>query len=157
MIFIIQIKVIDFNVEYFCSSILAYWHSEHFTGITPGTREGNRPDVLFFPSYSTSSSSQKSSEPSVAERPLSNKDTPSLIDRKTSVSPVNHNNTPGTASRSGVQVHEEDSEPVVVEYGRTCTDSSCFPGVPCEPIATGHFKCGRCPNGYRGDGITCKG
>lgn len=44
-----------------------------------------------------------------------------------------------------------------VEDGKTCTDSSCFPGVPCEPTATGHFKCGRCPNGYRGDGMTCKG
>lgn len=39
----------------------------------------------------------------------------------------------------------------------TCADSPCFPGVPCEPTVTGSFKCGRCPYGYTGDGITCKG
>lgn len=157
MIFIIQIKVIDFDVEYFSCSDLAFLHSEHFTGLTPGTREGNRPDVLFSSSFSISSSSQKSTESSIiAERPLFNKKIPSLIDRKTSLSPVNHDNSPTKASGSGGQLHEEDSESVV-EDGRTCSDSSCFPGVPCEPSAAGHFKCGRCPNGYRGDGVTCKG
>ncbi|XP_017346605.2 von Willebrand factor D and EGF domain-containing protein [Ictalurus punctatus] len=125
--------------------------------LTPGTREGNRPDVLSSSSFSTSSSSQKSTDPSIiAERPLFNKKTPSLIDRTTYLSPVNHDNRTATVSGSGGQLHEEYSEPVVVEDGRTCTDSSCFPGVPCEPSATGHFKCGHCPNGYRGDGITCK-
>ncbi|XP_060799492.1 von Willebrand factor D and EGF domain-containing protein [Neoarius graeffei] len=124
--------------------------------LTPGTREGNRPDVLFSSSFSISSSSQKSTESSIiAERPLFNKKIPSLIDRKTSLSPVNHDNSPTKASGSGGQLHEEDSESVV-EDGRTCSDSSCFPGVPCEPSAAGHFKCGRCPNGYRGDGVTCK-
>lgn len=157
IIFIIQIKVTDFNVEYFCCSGMAFLHSEHFTGLTPGTREGNRPDVLFSSSFSISSSSQKSTEPSlIAERLLSNKKIPLLIDRKTSLSPVNHGNSPPKASGSGGQLHEEDTEPVVKD-GRTCADSSCFPGVPCEPSATGHFKCGRCPSGYRGDGITCKG
>lgn len=38
-----------------------------------------------------------------------------------------------------------------------CTESSCFPGVPCEPTIDGHFKCGRCPSGYYGDGINCRG
>ncbi|XP_034729420.1 von Willebrand factor D and EGF domain-containing protein isoform X1 [Etheostoma cragini] len=38
----------------------------------------------------------------------------------------------------------------------TCADSPCFPGVPCEPTATGSFRCVRCPYGYTGDGITCK-
>lgn len=39
----------------------------------------------------------------------------------------------------------------------TCADSPCFPGVPCQPNEKGSFKCGRCPFGYYGDGITCKG
>ncbi|KAK3561087.1 hypothetical protein QTP86_028410 [Hemibagrus guttatus] len=125
--------------------------------LTPGTREGNRPDVLFASSVSTSSSSQKFPETSViAERPLSNKKTPSLIERQISLRPVNHNITSATASGSGGPLHEENSETLVVKDGGTCTNSSCFPGVPCEPSATGNFKCGRCPNGYRGDGITCK-
>ncbi|XP_078108298.1 von Willebrand factor D and EGF domain-containing protein [Sander vitreus] len=38
----------------------------------------------------------------------------------------------------------------------TCADSPCFPGVPCEPTATGSFRCGRCPYGFTGDGVTCK-
>nr|XP_033786894.1 LOW QUALITY PROTEIN: von Willebrand factor D and EGF domain-containing protein [Geotrypetes seraphini] len=38
----------------------------------------------------------------------------------------------------------------------TCADSPCFPGVPCEPRQIGGFKCGRCPYGYYGDGVTCK-
>jgi hypothetical protein len=39
----------------------------------------------------------------------------------------------------------------------TCTESPCFPGVSCVPTTDGHFKCGRCPFGYYGDGINCKG
>lgn len=39
----------------------------------------------------------------------------------------------------------------------TCADAPCSPGVPCEPSQTGSFQCGRCPNGYTGDGVTCKG
>ncbi|XP_069853466.1 von Willebrand factor D and EGF domain-containing protein [Dipodomys merriami] len=38
----------------------------------------------------------------------------------------------------------------------TCTKSSCFLGVSCVPTRDGHFKCGRCPLGYYGDGISCK-
>ncbi|XP_060229825.1 von Willebrand factor D and EGF domain-containing protein isoform X2 [Meriones unguiculatus] len=37
-----------------------------------------------------------------------------------------------------------------------CTDSSCFLGVSCVPTTGGHFKCGRCPFGYYGDGIKCR-
>lgn len=38
----------------------------------------------------------------------------------------------------------------------TCADLPCFSGVPCEPTQYGSFKCGRCPFGYFGDGVTCK-
>ncbi|XP_069576788.1 von Willebrand factor D and EGF domain-containing protein [Brachyistius frenatus] len=38
----------------------------------------------------------------------------------------------------------------------TCADSPCFPGVPCEPAVSGSFRCGRCPYGYAGDGVTCR-
>ncbi|CAH6778303.1 Vwde [Phodopus roborovskii] len=37
-----------------------------------------------------------------------------------------------------------------------CTESSCFPGVSCVPNIDGHFKCGRCPIGYYGDGTNCR-
>ncbi|KAM4874047.1 von Willebrand factor D and EGF domain-containing protein [Thomomys bottae] len=37
-----------------------------------------------------------------------------------------------------------------------CTKSSCFLGVSCIPTRDGHFKCGRCPLGYYGDGVNCK-
>ena len=39
----------------------------------------------------------------------------------------------------------------------TCADSPCFPGVACEPGVAGSFTCGRCPYGYIGDGVACKG
>lgn len=38
-----------------------------------------------------------------------------------------------------------------------CTESSCFLGVSCMPTADGHFRCGRCPSGYYGDGVICRG
>ncbi|XP_068425269.1 von Willebrand factor D and EGF domain-containing protein isoform X1 [Clinocottus analis] len=38
----------------------------------------------------------------------------------------------------------------------TCADSPCFPGVSCEHAVTASYRCGRCPYGYTGDGVTCK-
>ncbi|XP_054065465.1 von Willebrand factor D and EGF domain-containing protein-like isoform X1 [Rissa tridactyla] len=37
-----------------------------------------------------------------------------------------------------------------------CANTPCFTGVKCEPAEDGGFKCGSCPTGYRGDGITCE-
>ncbi|XP_011923560.1 PREDICTED: von Willebrand factor D and EGF domain-containing protein [Cercocebus atys] len=37
-----------------------------------------------------------------------------------------------------------------------CADSPCFVGVSCVPSSDGHFKCGRCPFGYYGDGVNCR-
>ncbi|XP_072108082.1 von Willebrand factor D and EGF domain-containing protein [Mobula birostris] len=57
-----------------------------------------------------------------------------------------------TTSESLFTEDELMSEPQVV----TCADSPCFSGVPCEPTLYGSFRCGRCPFGYFGDGVTCK-
>uniref|UniRef100_A0A3Q2I337 von Willebrand factor D and EGF domains n=1 Tax=Equus caballus TaxID=9796 RepID=A0A3Q2I337_HORSE len=38
----------------------------------------------------------------------------------------------------------------------TCAESPCFLGVSCVPTTDGHFRCGRCPFGYYGDGINCR-
>lgn len=39
----------------------------------------------------------------------------------------------------------------------TCADLPCFPGVQCEVTVDGGFRCGRCPVGYIGNGLTCRG
>lgn len=38
-----------------------------------------------------------------------------------------------------------------------CAESPCFVGASCVPATGGHFPCGRCPLGYFGDGISCRG
>eukprot|EP00075_Anas_platyrhynchos_P006472 XP_021122758.2 von Willebrand factor D and EGF domain-containing protein-like isoform X2 [Anas platyrhynchos] len=37
-----------------------------------------------------------------------------------------------------------------------CANMPCFSGVQCEPDEDGGFKCGSCPMGYSGNGITCE-
>ncbi|XP_071118349.1 cartilage oligomeric matrix protein-like [Haliotis cracherodii] len=37
---------------------------------------------------------------------------------------------------------------------RRCSSSPCFEGVRCVDTETG-FRCGACPRGYHGDGVTC--
>ncbi|KAM9353557.1 von Willebrand factor D and EGF domain-containing protein [Symphorus nematophorus] len=123
----------------------------------------------------TSSSSSSSSFPISPRRPPDRRTRPettistirrvSFTDRKTTATPQNQ-----TASRVfAPTVHR--AQPSVVELNPdlttgvrwgppshhvTCADSPCFPGVPCEPTVTGSFRCGRCPYGYTGDGVTCK-
>lgn len=52
-----------------------------------------------------------------------------------------------------------DQKPGITAVPRqlTCADLPCFPGVPCKPSQEGSFRCDRCPFGYYGDGIICRG
>lgn len=56
--------------------------------------------------------------------------------------------TPGKSVHSGTTASRH---PV------TCADHPCFPGVQCEPAVNGGFRCRRCPAGYTGDGLACRG
>ncbi|XP_059503420.1 von Willebrand factor D and EGF domain-containing protein-like isoform X2 [Stegostoma tigrinum] len=60
-----------------------------------------------------------------------------------------------TASQA-ISITRISNELVPTEKKMTCADMPCFNGVPCEPTQFGSFKCGRCPFGYTGDGVTCK-
>ncbi|XP_069791206.1 von Willebrand factor D and EGF domain-containing protein isoform X3 [Narcine bancroftii] len=60
-----------------------------------------------------------------------------------------------TASQA-VSIPHIRNEFVPTETKVSCADMPCFTGVPCEPIQHGSFKCGQCPFGYTGDGVTCK-
>lgn len=39
--------------------------------------------------------------------------------------------------------------------GPSCRDRPCFPGVACTDVSGG-YRCGPCPRGFAGDGITCR-
>ncbi|XP_051466427.1 von Willebrand factor D and EGF domain-containing protein [Apus apus] len=54
------------------------------------------------------------------------------------------------------KVLPEELSEIVIPEGATCINLHCFPGVPCEPSQDGSIKCGHCPYGYYGDGITCR-
>ncbi|XP_028281558.1 von Willebrand factor D and EGF domain-containing protein [Parambassis ranga] len=135
-----------------------------------------RADGHFHTTNSNSSkevtSSSSSSSPTSPRRPPDRKmrpETPVSSNRRVSASDSKataapHNQT--LASRVfASSVHREvELTPDLstgVRWGSsahpvTCADSPCYPGVRCEPTASGSFRCGRCPYGYTGDGITCK-
>ncbi|KAG7469638.1 hypothetical protein MATL_G00131040 [Megalops atlanticus] len=114
---------------------------------------------------STSTSSSQPRRPS--EGPVSGSRRVSPTDRKTpsgtqtqdrsvprAETPTVHRGVPG---RDRAQPGQADLEQTgLLRPTVTCSDSPCFPGVPCEPTETGSFKCGRCPYGYTGDGVNCK-
>ncbi len=113
-------------------------------------REGDKlSDVTS--SLATASSTRKS-----AERPPPKNKWTSSIDRKTTTHTLDQINTNAKASSSREQRIEEELNPKHAEENRTCADSPCFSGVPCEAASSGSFRCGNCPHGYKGNGITCK-
>ncbi|XP_016131300.1 von Willebrand factor D and EGF domain-containing protein [Sinocyclocheilus grahami] len=97
-----------------------------------------------------------------AERPIGAERSPprnkwtSSVDRKTTTHTLDQINTNAKASSSREQLNEEELNPEHAEDNRTCADSPCFSGVPCEAASSGSFRCGNCPHGYKGNGITCK-
>ncbi|XP_067221404.1 von Willebrand factor D and EGF domain-containing protein isoform X1 [Chanodichthys erythropterus] len=130
-------------------------------GQTCTSRTANRQILLREADVTSSlampSSTRKSAEPSIgAERsPFSTKRT-SSVDRKTTTHTLDWTNTKAKGSSTREQLNEEEFNPDNAEDNRTCADSPCFPGVPCEATSSGSFRCGSCPHGYRGNGITCK-
>lgn len=99
-------------------------------------------------SLATHSSARKSSElPIGAERSSSTKKWTPTIERKTT-------HTKSIVNR--VKPNEGEVESALIEDNRTCADSPCFSEVPCEPTPSGSFRCGSCPHGYEGNGISCK-
>ncbi|XP_070691737.1 von Willebrand factor D and EGF domain-containing protein [Pempheris klunzingeri] len=123
----------------------------------------------------TSTSSSSSSTPTSPRRPPDRRTRPDAAsssirrtpsDRKTTATPQNQTATRAFAPTvhrgqpSRVELHP-DLTTRGAKWGSpshrvTCADSPCFPGVPCEPTVSGSFRCGRCPYGYTGDGVTCK-
>ncbi|XP_026157027.1 von Willebrand factor D and EGF domain-containing protein isoform X3 [Mastacembelus armatus] len=73
--------------------------------------------------------------------------------------PVLNVTTPGRTVYSSPFQRATSIQPGVrttVTQVMTCTDRPCFPGVQCEPVIDGGFRCGRCPAGYTGDGRACR-
>ncbi|MBI2376536.1 MAG: hypothetical protein HYV07_21250 [Deltaproteobacteria bacterium] len=59
---------------------------------------------------------------------------------------------------------EPDAEPQdasapdaeAVDAGNACDTDPCFPGVACAGTGQSTFRCGACPSGLTGDGVTCE-
>ncbi|XP_052532438.1 von Willebrand factor D and EGF domain-containing protein-like isoform X7 [Tympanuchus pallidicinctus] len=53
--------------------------------------------------------------------------------------------------------HVELPKPISGSHEKAlCGSTPCFSGVQCELAKDGEFKCGSCPSGYSGNGITCE-
>ncbi|XP_061685391.1 von Willebrand factor D and EGF domain-containing protein isoform X2 [Syngnathoides biaculeatus] len=65
------------------------------------------------------------------------------------------NHTPLLQSASSIQAWI-DSHVTNKEHVVPCSDRPCFPGVHCDNVLDGSFRCGNCPLGFIGDGKTCR-
>ncbi|KAG7216456.1 hypothetical protein INR49_001942 [Caranx melampygus] len=121
------------------------------------------------------SSSSSSSSPTPYRRPSDRRMRPeATVSTNRRVSPIDRKATATPQDQTAVRVFAPTvirGQPSGVEltpdlstgvrwgpssHHITCADSPCFPGVPCERTTTGSFRCGRCPYGYTGDGVTCR-
>ncbi|KAI3360400.1 hypothetical protein L3Q82_002310 [Scortum barcoo] len=138
--------VISSNFQYFTGQGMVASRADSHDHITKSD-----PSKETTPTSSASSSSS-SSPPSSPRRPPDRKTRPELT-----VSGVRR---PSSADRKTMATPQNQTRPFAPgspSHHVSCADSPCFPGVPCEPSVTGSFRCGRCPYGYTGDGVTCKG
>ncbi|KAM9309952.1 von Willebrand factor D and EGF domain-containing protein [Pholidichthys leucotaenia] len=113
-----------------------------------------------FTSSSLSASSRRPTERGTRPEATGVKRVPSW-DKKTTAAPRNQTAarvfSPSNHRRRPTEMELTPDLSTGVGWGSvTCADTPCFPGVLCEPTASGSFRCGRCPHGYTGDGVTCK-
>ncbi|XP_066511012.1 von Willebrand factor D and EGF domain-containing protein-like [Hoplias malabaricus] len=59
-----------------------------------------------------------------------------------------------TTAQHSVQHSQSATSAQLKDRRVTCGDVTCFPGVQC--VGEGSYRCGRCPLGYTGDGISCR-
>ncbi|XP_056329329.1 von Willebrand factor D and EGF domain-containing protein isoform X1 [Danio aesculapii] len=118
---------------------------------TPLKEDSKLSDVTS--SLATPSSTRKSAEfPVEVDRSSASSRWSSPVDRRT-ITILDRSTTKAKESSTRKQSYEEELNP---KDNRTCVDSPCFSGVACEDTSSGSFRCGDCPNGYEGNGITCK-
>ncbi|CAH2282496.1 von Willebrand factor D and EGF domain-containing isoform X1 [Pelobates cultripes] len=133
------------------------WLTNH---LLRSTHRGSNSNIYPTPPSRTSNSKHRSTLTGRIAKDALSKKSEELIDQNI----VTNSKSPFTALKDNVyntlnrtnHKGELKSAYTVAPARLTCADSPCFLGVNCEPSQDGGFKCGRCPYGYYGDGVTCK-
>ena len=55
------------------------------------------------------------------------------------------------ADNNGCEPCADSTECPCIDGG----SADCFPSADCHNTGGGNFRCGSCPTGYEGDGVTC--